>query len=293
MTGAAPGLSLTRVADVVEFDRLAGGFLRDREAEHNLILGLCSNLRAAKTNPYGGLPPYFAVVTDGATVTAAAMRTPPYNVILSEMRDERAVDLVVNNLLASSAAIPGVLGPTALARRFATLWTARTGRSHRVSRAERIFRLTRVVPPRAASGRLRVATPPDLDLVIPWFAAFIREALGEDASDARATAEMWLGTPGRTLYLWEDGPVVSMCGASGRTPSGIRIGAVYTPPELRGRGYASNCVAAASQAQLDAGLRFCFLFTDLANPTSNKIYQEIGYEAVADVDEYRFGEPSA
>jgi predicted GNAT family acetyltransferase len=66
---------------------------------------------------------------------------------------------------------------------------------------------------------------------------------------------------------------------------------VYTPPALRGRGYASALVAAVSQAQLDAGRRFCFLFTDLANPTSNRIYQDIGYEAVCDVDEYRFEAP--
>ncbi len=83
-----------------------------------------------------------------------------------------------------------------------------------------------------------------------------------------------------------------MCGTAGRTSSGIRIGAVYTPPEMRGHGYASNCVAAASQAQLDSGLRYVFL-TDLRNPTSNHIYREIGYEPVCDVDEYRFESPSA
>ncbi|HJW22008.1 MAG TPA: GNAT family N-acetyltransferase, partial [Candidatus Limnocylindrales bacterium] len=74
----------------------------------------------------------------------------------------------------------------------------------------------------------------------------------------------------------------------GLTPNGIRVGPVYTPPELRGRGYASNLVAGVSQLQLDAGRTFVFLFTDLANPTANKIYQEIGYEPVNDVDEYEF-----
>ena len=66
---------------------------------------------------------------------------------------------------------------------------------------------------------------------------------------------------------------------------------MYTPPERRRRGYASALVAALSQEQLDAGKEFCFLYTDLANPTSNKIYQDIGYEPVADVDEYRFTTP--
>jgi predicted GNAT family acetyltransferase len=71
----------------------------------------------------------------------------------------------------------------------------------------------------------------------------------------------------------------------------VRIGPVYTPPEARNRGYASALVAAISQAQLDAGRRFCFLFTDLANPTANHIYQAIGYEPVRDVDMWRHDRP--
>jgi predicted GNAT family acetyltransferase len=79
-----------------------------------------------------------------------------------------------------------------------------------------------------------------------------------------------------------------MAGSTGPTPHGIRIGAVYTPPEYRQRGYASACVAYLSQMMLDSGRKFCFLFTDLSNPTSNHIYQQIGYEPVCDVDNYVF-----
>ena len=71
--------------------------------------------------------------------------------------------------------------------------------------------------------------------------------------------------------------------------TGVRIGAVYTPPEHRRRGYATATVASLSRAMLDRGRRACYLFTDLANPTSNHIYAEIGYEPVCDVDEIRFG----
>ena len=108
--------------------------------------------------------------------------------------------------------------------------------------------------------------------------------------DYDAMADRWIRRLGRTAYLWVDeGRPVSLAGAGGLTPNGIRVGPVYTPPELRGRGYASNLVAGVSQAQLDAGRRFVFLFTDLANPTANHIYQEIGYEPVTDIDEYAFG----
>jgi len=90
------------------------------------------------------------------------------------------------------------------------------------------------------------------------------------------------------MYLWEHSEAVSACGVSGETPHGIRIGPVYTPAAFRARGYASSCVAAASRLQLEAGRQFCCLFTDLANPTSNHIYQDLGYESVRDVDQYRF-----
>jgi predicted GNAT family acetyltransferase len=79
-----------------------------------------------------------------------------------------------------------------------------------------------------------------------------------------------------------------MAAHTGPTPNGVRVGAVYTPPELRGRGYASACTAAVTQRLLADGRRFCFLFTDLSNPTSNSIYQKIGYRPVCDVDQYRF-----
>src|SRR5262249_21361064 len=104
-----------------------------------------------------------------------------------------------------------------------------------------------------------------------------------------AVADRWVRRVGRVIYVWEDGgEVVSIAGAGSETPSGTRIGPVYTPGPARGRGYASNVVAAATRHQLEAGRRFCFLVTDLANPTSNRIYRQLGYQPVTDVDQYLF-----
>ena len=134
-----------------------------------------------------------------------------------------------------------------------------------------------------------MATPADRDIVLAWTEGFMREAFGQvDLAEVAADVDRWIARRGRTIYLWEDGEPVSLCGVGGVTPNGIRIGPVYTPPDLRGRGYASALVAAISEAELDAGRRFCFLFTDKANPTANHIYQAIGYEPVRDVDAYRF-----
>lgn len=223
-------------------------------------------------------------------MVAAALRTPPHNLILSAVDDLEALPLLADDLSRSVADLPGVVGPQTPARRYAELWHERTDRAARLSMATRIYGLTHVIAPRPAGGTLRRAAPKDRNLAIEWFRDFALEAMGtaEDVSTVTSITDQWLGGPGRELFVWDDGGPVSMAGASGETPNGIRIGAVYTPPELRRRGYASACVAAVSQAQLDRGRRFCFLYTDLANPTSNKIYRAIGYEPVCDVDEYRF-----
>ena len=144
--------------------------------------------------------------------------------------------------------------------------------------------MARTVPShRSACCEVVAPSTAERPLIIEWLLAFGREALGgDDATRVAASADDWLAGKGRTLWLWDDGGPVSLTGVGGDTPHGTRIGPVYTPPEVRKRGYASALVAAVSQAQLDAGLRFCFLYTDQANPTSNKIYQAIGYRPVTD-----------
>jgi len=278
-------MRLQRFTEVDEFLGVAGAFLGAREAEHNLIFGVCSSVRETP-EAYTG-PPYFAVVTDGDIVVAAAIQTPPFRLVLSEVDDPEAIEVLVGDV--ADRDLPGVLGPVEVVRAFVDELAARGGPTARISESERIFRLTAVIPPRPVAGQCRPANLGDRAVVRDWIAAFMLEAFGEvDLADVTASTDRWLAGRGRTLYLWEDSDVVSLCGVGGETPNGIRIGPVYTPPEVRGRGYASALVAGVSQAELDAGRRFCFLFTDLANPTSNHIYQTIGYEPVRDVDVYRF-----
>ena len=277
-------------ASVDEFLVASGGFLEAREAEHNLLFGISSAIRATP-EVFADDPPQFATVADAdGPVVAATLRTPPSNQVLSSIDDPAAVDALVDAF--RDEPLPGVLGPTEAAARFAAGWTDATGRAAHVEVAERIFRLARVVrPDRTSSGTWRMAEPRDRELIARWLVEFSAEALPEapPLPDPAASADRWIERRGRVAYLWEDGgEVVSFVGAGGETPHGIRIGPVYTPPARRQRGYASSLTAAASADQLAHGRRFCFLFTDLANPTSNKIYQAIGYEPVCDVDQYRF-----
>ena len=285
MTGAA-GLRLERPGDPAEFEKVAGAFLCEREAENNLALGLTANMRDGRT--YGSGDTYFAAVRDGARVVGAAMRAGFYFIVTAGTTDE-SLDLLVDDAVRATPDAPGVVGPKDLARRAALRWTNVTGQKARQGPAERIYSLSRVIPPRPVRGTMRAAADRDLDVITKWMHAFAVESqphLTVNAGEAQANAERWIR--GGRLRVWEDSHVVSMAGASGPTPNGIRVGAVYTPPESRGRGYASALVAALSQEQLDGGRRFCFLYTDLANPTSNKIYQAIGYEPVIDVDEWLF-----
>lgn len=280
-------MEVRRFESIEAFLGLAGPFLGAREAEHNLIFGICSNVQA---NPglYGEAPPYLATVLHGSNVVAAAVRTPPWRLVLSEIDHPTAVQLLAADL--EGERLPGVQGPAGVAASFAKAWTRRTGTPARALRNLRVFRLTKVQPPVLAPGHMADASAADRDLVARWLRAFHDEALSDNPEqDYDDMAERWIAGQGRRLVLWIDGGrPVSLTGIGGRTPNGIRIGPVYTPPELRGRGYASNLVAEASQAELDAGRRFVFLFTDLANPTANRIYQAIGYEPVGDVDEFAF-----
>ncbi len=250
------------------------------------MLGIAADI--AHTSLYDELHPYMATVNNGDEIHAAALRTPPHNIQVTRAHPA-AIEQLVDNVHALYPDLPGVLGPSDAARRFAELWTARTGVAFRSGVAQRIFQLVEVVPVPDVRGRMRAATPDDFELAIEWRMAFDMEAFGrQDREQAERLAQLGITADNRGLCFWEDQQLVSMAGYSGPTPNGMRVGPVYTPPAFRRHGYGSALTAALSQRLIDSGRRFCFLFTDLSNPTSNSIYQRIGYRPVVDVDEYRF-----
>jgi uncharacterized protein len=276
----------TRRYDSVEaFLDVCGSFLEAREPEHLLTLGIVGGAHApGERADFGAL---LSAIADDRVV-ATAVWTPPWNVILSEIDDPRAVGALADAMAGED--LPGVHGPEEHAEAFARAWCDRRGATYRPGMRQRSYALETVVPPVGVPGRLRLAREADRAVMTEWMIGFDSEAMGSEAGrrDMKALVDEMLGSSDRTGYIWEDGVPVSMCQATGPTPHGIRIGAVYTPPEARRRGYASALTAAASQAELDKGRRWCFLFTDLANPTSNRIYQAIGYQAIRDICMFRF-----
>ncbi|MEU7906016.1 GNAT family N-acetyltransferase [Actinoplanes sp. NPDC049118] len=250
----------------------AGEFLRSRPVENTLLLTVSETVRERGPNAFGAEPAVFGWCDGGAF-----LRTPPRGALLSAMSPAAAAELAGR---LRDLPLPSVAGPDAVAEAFSREWQRRTGATPRVAGRLRLFRLAALVPPTPpAPGRARVAVPRDRALLLDWMNAFYQEIGEPGPTDDIVDDRLSYGG----LRLWEvDGEPVSMAGASRREAGMVRVAAVYTPPEHRARGYAGAVTAAVSQAALDEGAADVVLFTDLANPTSNALYQRIGYTPIED-----------
>ena len=276
-----------RIEDPVAFLDAAEPRLLADEARHNLMLGLAGTIR-----DHPSVYPEYRLwlVRDGDELVGAALRTPPFNLVVAQPESDSVLDELAD---AIDEELPGVVGALPEAETFAAAWSAKTGSTPRRQLSTRIFALERVRPVSGVAGAMRTAVDEDRPLLVDWMRAFGEEALPEEARhEVESMVDHRLGAENAGLVLWEDGGRVSLAGYGGSTPNGIRVGPVYTPPELRGRGYASALVAELSTMLLAEGRSFCFLYTDLANPTSNRIYERIGYKRVCDSAAIAFEPPT-
>lgn len=290
-------LHLHRFTEARKFLDLTSGFLGAHEAENNLIIGLAGILQRSPS-AYGDGHPYLGAVSVGGDVVAAALMTPPNQAVLSWSEHEEAVRMLAGDIWTFRLDTPGVHGPRPTSAWFSEAWDTLTSLEPILNVAERVFRLERVVPVTGVPGALRPVRDDELPLIAAWSEAFEAEALAHSVNPAHSAAEflaLWRKAPPTPPELgarmvWDvDGRPVSYAHYKAPTPHGMRIGPVYTPPEHRRHGYASALVAGVSCLILGLGKRYVFLYTDTANPTSNHIYQAIGFEPICDVDEYRFG----
>ena len=260
--------------------------LMEEEAKNSLILGIAQQV--AKGRSYGEEPAWFLTVHDDGALIAAAICTPPYNVILHCDEDRLdALDRVADYLVDVGERLPGAHGTVSVVGAFADAWGRRTGAATRIQMSQRVYCLTEVTTPTGVSGRMRWAERDDVGFLAEWIQGFQREAVpGDPVSDPGVVVARLMDAG--MFAIWEDGEPVSMAASSRGSKNGAAVSAVYTPPERRGHGYASACVAGLSRAMLDAGSTFCTLYTDLSNPTSNKVYQNVGYRPVADFAMYTF-----
>ncbi len=125
-----------------------------------------------------------------------------------------------------------------------------------------------------------------MQLISRWLVEFWTEAepsmptLAREMALQAAVARISEGS----FWLWIDGSgePVSLAGHTPIVAGMGRIGPVYTPQALRGRGYAAGATIAVSRAVRERGADEVLLFTDLANPVSNRLYQRLGYQPVSD-----------
>jgi hypothetical protein len=250
--------------------------LRRAEAENNLLLGLSAQAVSDPTRFGQGLT--LARVIDGESVVGAAMVN-SYNLVLAR-QSESALEALAAYLADSHIVFPGVVGPDDVPERFLAHWSDLTGIAAILRQSQRIHECRRVEPLPDAAGCLRAPRAFEIPTVAEWRVAF-HEAVGAAATDDDPAGAIRRMMERGEVVVWDAGDEIVSCAATvRRTPRGAVVAFVYTPPEQRGRGYATSCVAELTRSNLAAGAEFCCLYTDLANPTSNAIYARIGYRRV-------------
>lgn len=254
------------------FERLRA-FLEQDEAENHLFLGVLASA------PEGTRP---VVVEDGGDIAAACIFVERNAVIAG---NPRYVPELVDSWKLD---VPGAVGRADLAEVWALEWARRRSCQPVLAVSQRIYQLEKVIEPRPVPGELCLAK--DVEQLTDWIEGFDDEALahersGREAHRANAIRRVRAGM----TYFWVvEGSPVSMAALARPSRNGVSVNLVYTPPQLRGRGYASAVTAAVSRKGLEQGYRFCCLYTDLSNPTSNSIYTKLGYQPVCDSAHYQF-----
>ena len=275
-----------RVSTPGEFRSLVGPLLAGDEARHTVMLGVLDSLERTPAR----YPQFLLwVVEQDGVAQAAALRTPPHHAVIAQPASAEALDELARVIYADMPDLPGVNGLRPQVDDFGEAWGRLNGGSTRERMRLRLHRLERLEEVPVPSGRMRNAVPDDRPLLVEWMGAFAAETgVQGGAEDLEKGIDARLGEP-LGLMVWEDGgAVVSLAGSALSSPQAGRIGPVYTPPGLRGRGYATALVRELTAARLAAGARSMVLYTDLANPTSNAIYRRIGYQPLCEAVELDF-----
>lgn len=270
----------TLTEDVDRYAARVWPLLAGRPVAHTLALSILETLRAG--HRWSAEPVLLGWFSSAGAVTGAVSMTPPFGLLLAELPPGSEAELV-GQVRAAGAAVPDVAGPTDQVHRFAACWTAGSALGAEISRRERLYGLDRLDgPDPMPAGAARVAQAEDLDLLLEWLTEFYRETGSRAVTPDRAMYQrrVELGL----LWFWLDpeGSPVSLAGRQVGVAGASRVGPVYTPPSFRGRGYGSAATAAVTRDALERGAEHVLLFADLANPTSNAIYQRLGYRPVDD-----------
>jgi uncharacterized protein len=283
-----------RFVDVESFLGATAPFLESNEAVNSLILGLTQRLKR-QVQPRRRGEVFLATVGRGEEPSLVAVMMPQRKMLIAGRRDQDVINALAGHLAQSQTPVPSVFGPSELSSTFATNWMELTGSQGTAGVSQRLYKADKVIlPGDIPGGTLNVASEKSRDVLSHWVKDFYLEALPDEAGDidtARIIVDRLLID--NDLFVWDisnnESPQPTCMAARARpTAHGIAINLVFTPQEQRGKGFASALVARLTELLLNSGWQFCTLFTDRSNRTSNHIYQTIGYEPIADFDEFRF-----
>ncbi len=254
--------------DIAQFEAAAGRWLTFREAENSYLLVEIANLLSTRKSVRAFiLEEREAIIGAGVLFDSGCL--------LMTWLPPDAVSALVDHLARSRWPISSVYAPAHSSWTFAEAWAARTNQSWEFDRSERIYQLARHTYPIPADGRLELATAADAHYLRGWTDAFIAEARFEKGD--RTAAQLFdslIAT--ESLYVWKTTVPVSMAAGVARTPRGISISFVYTPPEFRRRGYAKAVVAALGAKLLASDRKYCFIFADTGDEQKHRLYQQVG-----------------
>ncbi|MGX9792056.1 GNAT family N-acetyltransferase [Mycobacterium sp. MMS18-G62] len=269
-------MEVRRHASVDEFRAIAEPVYRRDPIAHTVEL----TLLGANKFPDDS---FLMTVWDDGTAVGAALQTPPYPLACNGI-PLTAMGAVVTDLAALLPNLDGVRGVRNTAVAFADSWRGVTGRAATMSTEERLYRLGTLRKPNGAAGAARLATGDDRARLLDWVELFFEETFSQIRDEA--AGERFIDKAnqvGDRFVLWDvDGDEVSMAMLRAPAAGVSRIGPVFTPQDRRAHGYGSAVTAAACELARQSGTRDVVLFADLANPTSNAIYQRIGFEPVVD-----------
>jgi hypothetical protein len=285
-TGTGQRLISHYTTDVDEYLDRVGAFLRRRPVEHSVLLSTATTRVGDEIA--GEASNLWLWVENDKKVVAAAQLTPPFGAYVSTGPAEAMRELA-RTLWPLRSGLPGVAGLDNSPREFADEWLQLGGPQATPAMGQGLYVANAVNIPSGIAGRLRLATDNDASLLRDWSDRFWAEAgaraSGHDEVGPRIAAGL--------LFVWEvDGAVVSMAAVTVAQGGVSRVGLVFTPTENRKHGFASVCVASLTARELATPGRTCTLYTDLANPTSNSIYQQVGYRRVGDAVELSFETPT-
>ena len=261
--------------------------LLDEEAKNSLMIGVLNNVKQGIYETFH----QFTVEEDGELL-AILQVTPPHPlhyIVVKTERSDLLPSFIIPHLLKEEVPFAEVVSERKQAERLGKLWRELTSGTSEMFMSQGLYRLDSVEDIDMAKGHMREATVADQAQLEAWYSAFEAESGLRSSPPEKVKKAVQTMLEREEAVFWEvDGQVVSCAKRARPTENGITVSFVYTSPDARGKGYARSLVADLSRQLLETK-SFCVLYTDLTNPTSNKIYREVGYKQIMDSAWVRLG----